>query len=386
MKKLLKESGDPFRDIVKQYAKMYRDNELARIDKEQYYAWLQAHADKINPTTRAAIEKKVDAQIGKKNEASTSSAVGGVMTPFAFSKRGTGNVRAATQLGYKLAKTVPRDKDLSLENQMYSEPAYVSPAQDIEPVDTWVDKHGLVQHGDPELDPALAGYKQGRLPFTEVDSKFKQISKIVEGLNSLRYRLKEADAPVAAQPAPAAQPAQPAPQQAAPKATGEPNVQVQTYNLQPDFTDFDTQLKNSTEDLKLKLQKEIQDNILNKKIVVRASKGFKQPETDYTINVTGVNIDYYYDRYVIIIVGREENKQKTAKFFVKPGYKIKILGSADVKPKDKYQIAKSKALVEPKSQSAATGSNTATSDEPTPQPEQPQDKTGAQPAPATTTA
>lgn len=385
MKKLLKESGDPFRDIVKQYAKMYRDSELARIDKEQYYAWLQSHADKISPSTRSAIEKKVDAQIQKKNEANTTSAVGGVMTPFAFRQSGPGNIRAATQLGYKLAKTVPRDKDLSLENQMYSEPAYVTPAQNIEPVDTWVDKHGLVQHGDPELDPGLAGYRQGRLPFTEVDSKFKKISQIIEGLNGIKYRLKEADAP-AAQPAPAAPaaqpaPAAPAPQQAAQQKTGEPNIQVQTYNLQPDFTEFDTQLKNSTEDLKIKLQKDIQDKILNKKIVVRASKGFKQPETDYTLNVTGVNIDYYYDRYVIIIVGREESKQKTAKFFVKPGYKIKILGPADVKPKDKYQIAKSKALVEPKAQSSATGSNTATSNEPVPKPEEPKDKTGEQPAP-----
>jgi len=381
MKKLLKESGDPFRDIVKQYAKMYRDSELARIDKEQYYSWLQAHADKISPELRANIEKKVKDQILNKNEATTTSAVGGVMTPFAFSKRGPGNVRAATQLGYKLAKNVPRDKDLSLENQMYSEPAYVTPAQNIEPVDSWLDANGLPQHGDPELDPGLAGYKQGQLPFTEVDTKFKKISKIVEGLNGIRFRrfrMNEADAapqPAPAAPQPAPQAAQPA-AQAAPKA--EPSVQVQTYNLQPDFTQFDTQLKNSTEDLKLKLQKEIQDHILNKKIVVRASKGFKQPETDYTINVTGVNIDYYYDRYVIIILGREENKQKAAKFFVKPGYKIRILGPADVKPKDQYQIAKSKALVDPSKQSSTAPSNTATSDEPAPKPEE---KPAAQPAP-----
>ena len=34
MKKLLKESGDPFRDIVKKYAQYYRDSELARISKQ----------------------------------------------------------------------------------------------------------------------------------------------------------------------------------------------------------------------------------------------------------------------------------------------------------------------------------------------------------------
>ena len=102
---------------------------------------------------------------------------------------------------------------------------------------------------------------------------------------------------------------------------------------------------------------------MGKKIVVRASKGYKQPETDYTINVTGVAIDYYYDRYVIIIIGREENKQKVAKFFVKPGFKLKILGNADnLKPKDQYQVAKSKALVEPNSQQNVVPSNKITAD------------------------
>ena len=115
--------------------------------------------------------------------------------------------------------------------------------------------------------------------------------------------------------------------------------------------------------LKNNLQKSIQDKILGKKIVVRASKGYKQPETDYTINVTGVAIDYYYDRYVIIIIGREENKQKVAKFFVKPGFKLKILGNVDnLKPKDQYQVAKSKALVEPGSQQNVVPSNQITAD------------------------
>ena len=115
--------------------------------------------------------------------------------------------------------------------------------------------------------------------------------------------------------------------------------------------------------MKNNLQKSIQDKILGKKLVVRASKGYKQPETDYTINVTGVAIDYYYDRYVIIIIGREENKQKVAKFFIKPGFKLKILGNADnLKPKDQYQVAKSKALVEPESQQNVVPSNKITAD------------------------
>jgi len=379
MKKLLKESGDPFRDIVKKYAQYYRDSELARIDKQQYNAWLQSHADKIPSQIRDKIKKQIDAKLKKTNEASTTAGVPGVMTPFAFSsnKKSPGNVRAATQFGFKLAKPVNRSKDLELENQMYSEPAYVTPAQNIEPVATYRDENGLVQHGDPELDPGLAGHEQGQLPMTE--QAVKLVKKMrMEGVGGLIYKLqREAEGQPVAQPAPAAPSAQPAPTTPKPQ-TSNVDVNLQSYDVQPDFTAFDQKLKNSTESLKVNLKKNIQDKILGKKIVVRASKGFKQPEADYTINVTGVSIDYYYDRYVIIIIGREENKQKMAKFFIKPGFKIKILGNADkLKPKDQYQVAKSKALVQ--DQPSAIPTNTVTGDEEQQTPPQSQQPT-AQPA------
>ncbi len=290
--------------------------------------------------------KKLLTKLRAKNEASTTGtapvasgpvAVGGdaARTPFAFSRRGA-RPATYTQLGYKLAKPVKRSPGYKLENQMYSQPAYGTPAFNIEPVDTYTDEHGLVQHNDPDLDPNLVGYKQGSLPFTE-------------GFNGLKYEQDGQQPQPQAQPQQSTQPTpQPKPQQ---------SVNVTNYDVLPDFSSFDTKLKSSTESLKNNLQKTIQDKILGKKIVVRASKGYKQPETDYTINVTGVAIDYYYDRYVIIIIGREENKQKVAKFFIKPGFSIKILGSADLKPKDQYQVAKSKALVSP--QQSATPTNTA---------------------------
>ena len=295
--------------------------------------------------------KRILTKLKVKNEASTTGtgavasgpvAVGGdaARTPFAFSRRGPGNIRAATQLGYKLAKAIKRSNGYKLENQMYSGPAYATPAQSIELGDTYTDENGLVQHNDPDMDPNLIGYKQGALP-------------MYEGFNGLKY--EQEDKPVATP-----QPAQPAPPK---QPTAAPAVDLKTYDILPDFTAFDTKLKSSTEALKNNLQKSIQDKILGKKIVVRASKGYKQPETDYTINVTGVAIDYYYDRYVIIIIGREENKQKVAKFFVKPGFKLKILGNVDnLKPKDQYQVAKSKALVEPNSQQNVVPSNKITAD------------------------
>ena len=230
---------------------------------------------------------------------------------------------------------------------------------------TYTDENGLVQHNDPNLDPNLVGYKQGSLPFTE-------------GFNGLKY--EQEGQPV--QPVQQMSSQQPTPTAKVPqqKSKVDPTIDIKSYDVLPDFTSFDTKLKNSTEVLKNNLQKNIQDKILGKKIVVRASKGYKQPETDYTINVTGVAIDYYYDRYVIIIVGREENKQKVAKFFIKPGFKVKILGNADnLKPKDQYQVAKSKALVSP--QQSATPTNTITSDEEESTPTPPE--TGAEQQPST---
>lgn len=43
LKKQKNESGDPFRDIVKKYAHLYRDTELSRREKEDYFKWLQTH-------------------------------------------------------------------------------------------------------------------------------------------------------------------------------------------------------------------------------------------------------------------------------------------------------------------------------------------------------
>jgi hypothetical protein len=296
----------------------------------------------MKPSLKEKVKKAIKA-FKLRREASTTGtmavATGGVQvggdaarTPFAFSKRGA-RPDTIKQGGYSLAKPITHSKNYALEGQMYSEPAYVTPAQNIEPVPTFKNKDGLVQHNDPDIDPNLVGFKQGQLPVTE-------------GVNGLKY---EQEGQPATQPQVVQQPAT-------------PQVNITSYDIQPDFTAFDQKLKNSTESLKVNLQKTIQDKILGKKIVVRASKGFKQPEADYTINVTGVSIDYYYDRYVVIIIGREENKQKLAKFFVKPGFKVKIMGNADkLKPKDQYQVAKSKALVQ--DQPSATPTNTVTGDE-----------------------
>jgi plasmid stabilization system protein ParE len=52
------ESGDPFRDIVKKYARLYRDSELARRDKEEYFRWLQTHKPEEFKKVVSKIKKK----------------------------------------------------------------------------------------------------------------------------------------------------------------------------------------------------------------------------------------------------------------------------------------------------------------------------------------
>ncbi len=53
--KKVNESGDPFRDIVKKYAKLYRDSEDARSEKSNYNAWLQSKAQQ-DPKLKKALQ------------------------------------------------------------------------------------------------------------------------------------------------------------------------------------------------------------------------------------------------------------------------------------------------------------------------------------------
>jgi len=53
--KKVNESGDPFRDIVKKYAKLYRDSEDARREKSNYNAWLQSKAQQ-DPKLKKALQ------------------------------------------------------------------------------------------------------------------------------------------------------------------------------------------------------------------------------------------------------------------------------------------------------------------------------------------
>lgn len=186
---------------------------------------------------------------------------------------------------------------------------------------------------------------------------------------SLKKLIFEADAVVPSQkagtpmqsPAPAPKPtpaSTPAPSPSSPSKSPEKQSSGEsdpnTYNVKFDLDDFETKVSNSTEDAKNNFQNKILQKISNKQVkLVRASKGFGQPEREYIVNVADVKIEFWYQKYVIVITGREQNKQKESDFHLTAPYIIKIVGQA--------QPSKSKKQTQPaKPQPVQTPQNTAT--------------------------
>jgi len=127
------------------------------------------------------------------------------------------------------------------------------------------------------------------------------------------------------------------PQQGGEQGQQDPNL----YDAKLDLSDFESKVSQSTLQNKSSFQNKIMSKIGNKQVQLRASKGYGQPEKDYLVNVSGISIDFYYEKYVIIVKGREQGKQKESEYFVKAPYQIKILGNAVVTPsvKKKQQQA-----------------------------------------------
>jgi hypothetical protein len=115
------------------------------------------------------------------------------------------------------------------------------------------------------------------------------------------------------------------------------------YDAKSDLSDFETRVSQSTLQNKGTFQNKIMSKIGNKQVQLRASKGYGQPEKDYIVNVSGVSIDFYYEKYVIVVKGREQGKQKESEYFVKAPYQIKILGNAVVTPSVKKKQQQSPA-------------------------------------------
>lgn len=103
----------------------------------------------------------------------------------------------------------------------------------------------------------------------------------------------------------------------------------QYYDLGRDFSSFTRAMDTTTEEVKNRFEQAIASKLKGKKIRARASRGYKQFEKDYEINVASVSLDDYYDNYVVVVRGTNGKE-----YFLKPGFKVQILGAAEAEKQE----------------------------------------------------
>lgn len=107
-------------------------------------------------------------------------------------------------------------------------------------------------------------------------------------------------------------------------------MEGQYYDLGKDFALFRRSVDGSFEQIKTKFEQIIGSKLVGKRVRARASRGFKQYVKDYEFDVTKITLDDYYDNYVV--VASDNTTPKPKEYFLKPGFKVTILGQATGEP------------------------------------------------------
>lgn len=107
-------------------------------------------------------------------------------------------------------------------------------------------------------------------------------------------------------------------------------MEGQYYDLGKDFALFRRSVDGSFEQIKTKFEQIIGSKLVGKRVRARASRGFKQYVKDYEFDVTKITLDDYYDNYVV--VASDNTTPKPKEYFLKPGFKVTILGQATGQP------------------------------------------------------
>lgn len=258
-----------------------------------------------------------------KNEATTTSSVAGYQTPYAFSRRGAkGNTKAANQLGFKI---VDRYSDL---NEEYEDEYDLNNDGKITAGDAVIAARN--EKGRKKTQPKKSRqYGRKRKKINNFLRNKKKKSKIYEGLKSSINSFKNED------------------QTTFPSTdVNDQPDETKTIDIQDTYLNFQKKLNDSSETLKNSLQSSILSKLLGKKVTARSSKGEGQSISDYTFSVTGVDIDYYNNKYYIVLTGKEDGKTKTTRFLLQPFYKIKSHGlSKTLKPSDLERIKRYRKLI-----------------------------------------
>lgn len=160
--------------------------------------------------------------------------------------------------------------------------------------------------------------------------------KLKELLNLTEQAPQPPPAPPTAGANPAGQPPAPAPA-APPTATPEAPTTEPTgpspedpgeYDFTKDFKVFESSIEKAKQAAKKKFLDRMNQFVQGKKVTVNASRGYGQPQKDYTIDkVSKASVDWYYNKNVVVL--SDENGKE---YFLTPGVNVKIEQAAPAEP------------------------------------------------------
>lgn len=242
----------------------------------------------------------VDSLLNKIHEMTTTGAVAGYSTPYAFSKRGDGNRDAAETVGYELVKKEVKEPSL-LENKYLNYKKYPSKSStkmslSLKEINSMLRtaakllNYNLKLKNDVGLDGGF--WKRSSADVSSIMENIKSLSRGVKILT--RGKLNEEAA------------------QTQPQQSG-------SYQLSVDFDSFEKSIAK----IVTKFEQIIESKVKGKRVVLRASKGIGQVEKEYEFGVASVSLTMYKEKYNIIFRGTNEKE-----YYVNPSFPVKIKGVA----------------------------------------------------------
>jgi hypothetical protein len=85
---------------------------------------------------------------------------------------------------------------------------------------------------------------------------------------------------------------------------------------------FKDKVEEHTAKEKAQTEQSLLQKLKGKTVTLRASKGYKQAQKDYTINIKDVNIEWHYEDYFIVLVD-----QRNDNYFIIDGFPLKVQNS-----------------------------------------------------------
>lgn len=105
----------------------------------------------------------------------------------------------------------------------------------------------------------------------------------------------------------------------------------QYYDLGRDFANFKRTIDGAGEEIKKRYEHSIGTKLIGKRIRARASRGYKQYEKYYEFDVAKIMVDDPFENKYVVIA-QDSTTPKPKEYFLKPGFKVQILGPATGQP------------------------------------------------------